>query len=246
VVKTKYYNVWINPSEKDIGDNRALIGFDLDAVLNSGLSRCITERLAKHYGVGIDNVRNTHPIHGYEMFNLGPNGSDVQEVMKIVETSVIEDSPSVLSSPWMKEVMDFVYQATGDPITVITSRNPNALDVTHNWLVQWLDDLPFNCYIMHGRGKGAPIAMLGLSIFVDDRWKTINNLLSWCEYPVLFQRPWNRFRPDPLPVLEIRDLRDIIPLVNIKLGRNPMDWPYWVPFPKPEGERITKKYVTIL
>jgi hypothetical protein len=75
-------------------------------------------------------------------------------------------------------------------------------------------------------------------IFVDDRFKTVANLLSWIADPVLYRRPWNQNRPGKLPVLEVRDLRDIIPLLNITLRRVPMDWPSYVPFPEPKGERI--------
>jgi hypothetical protein len=226
-LKTKYSNVFINPTESEVDDFRNIIAFDLDSVMNFGCSNAIRKIFCKTFDITEAEIVDTDPVH-------------------LVAEAVIDESPSFLTTPFMPEVMEYVYKVTGKPITVITARRPECLDVTYRWLREHLGATPFVCYIMHGKEKGPVVDMLNVSIFIDDRFKTIKNMLSWCEYPVLYKQEWNQNRPVRLPVLEIRDLRDIIPLLNIKLGRVPMAWPEGLPYPKPEGERITKKYATVI
>ena len=108
------------------------------------------------------------------------------------------------------------------------------MGVTKRWLEENLD-VPFVVYIVDGLPKAPVLTYLGAEIFIDDRHKTIKELKHWINHPVLFKRPWNQGRVTDLGVVEINDLRDIIPMVNILYGKAPMDWPYWVPFPTPEG-----------
>lgn len=244
-MKTKYDNVWVNPTPEEVrGVGTVPIAFDLDSVLNTGdyLINYVAKAFGHHAG---EDIRGKHPEHGYEVFNYEVPGVSIKEMYKAVHQGVMEESPSCLPSPCMSAVLDWVYYVTGKPVMVITSRHPMNTDVTYNWLNENVS-APFNCFIMNGVVKNVPLSLLGASIFVDDRHKTIRNLINTIPYPVLFKQMWNQGRPEELPVLAIDDLRGIIPLLNIQLGRNPMDWPYWVAYPKPTGERITKKYATIM
>jgi hypothetical protein len=167
------------------------------------------------------------------------------EIYKLVTGAVIEESPSFLHTAYMPQVMKYVYETTGVPIAVVTARKPETLDVTSRWLEEHLDGIPFHAYIIDGPLKEDTIHLLSAHIFVDDRWKTIERMVDEIEYPVLYNRPWNMGRPVELPVSRVRDLRDIIPLLNIWAHRGVMDWPDTLPYPKPNGERNNKRYATI-
>lgn len=238
---TMYANVKVNPDYTEIF-HRTPIAFDLDSVLNETTGQDIAKALTKEFGIPDERLREHHP-DGYEMFNFKVGDVPVKEVVRVVNKAILEDSPSALASPFMSEVMDYVYKVTEQPITVITARHPMNVGVTYRWLEEHLN-VPFIAYVMHGRKKETVLQHLGSRIFIDDRWKTIQSMIDWggLLFPVIYSRPWNENRPKELDATRIRDLRDIIPLLNINLGRNPMEWPHWVPYPKPNGER--KKYVT--
>lgn len=240
-MKTKYDNVFINPSAGEV--DPSLIAFDLDSVMNEGCSRAIRNAMCNYWGITEDEIVDTHPRDGYRIFHMSPPDHidySGNELYNLVAEAVIEDSPSFLHTPWMTEVMRYVYESTGCPIQVVTARRPECVDVTHDWLAEHLGDIPFRAYIQSGQAKSVTLTRMRNMIFVDDRHKTVAGLLEHIPYPVLYQRPWNANRPVKLPVVEVRDLRDIIPLLNITLGKVPMEWPSYVPFPKPREENYVK------
>ena len=245
-MKTKYDNVIINPEHREIGaEHQTPIAFDLDSVLNTGLNLDIMVALCREFNVPMGSLRTVDPEYGFEMFSYKVSGVSDRDIARVVNQSVYEDSPSALPSAFMSEVMSYVHQVTGRPIAVVTARHTRTVGVTYRWLAQWLDTIPFYAYIINGDTKNSVLNYIGTEIFVDDRHNTIKGLVNQIPWPVLYKHPWNQGRPERLPVVEIRDLRDVIPLLNIITGRVPMMWPCNVPYPKPDGERITKRYATV-
>jgi hypothetical protein len=242
MVRTEFINTFINPTEDEIGTHWTPIAFDMDSVLNQG--DYLREYIIRHFGASGD-IRERGP-EGYIKFNYHVEGVSRNQMYKAIHQGVYEESPSSLPSPFMAQVLKYVHEITEQPIAVITARANTNAGVTYRWLMENLDGTPFKVYVMHGVPKLGVIEALGADIFIDDRWKTVNSLGGYIPYPILFKQEWNQGRPKPAGSFEIRDLRDIIPLVNIHRGRNPMDWPAGLPYPKPMGERITKKYATIL
>jgi hypothetical protein len=236
-MKTKYPNVFINPDEDDVHHmpHRTPIAFDMDSVMNN-MGSDLGHYIADHFGVTFGSVHDYDTITGFQKFMFKVPDVSGNAIRKVVHKFILEESPSAMSTPWLHSVMRYVYSVTGMPITVITARPPETVDVTHNWLLENLASTPFTCYMTHGISKAPVLELIHADIFVDDRWKTILRLMGEIEYPVLYRRPWNVGRPVPLPVLNIRDLRDIIPLLNIKIGRVPTAWPERVPYPNTEGE----------
>jgi hypothetical protein len=232
-MKTKYKNIFINPDFHDVMF-RTPIAFDLDSVMNN-LGHDLGLYIAREFGVTFEDVRDS--ILGYQKFHFEVDGVDYREIGKVVDTYVMEESPSALPSPFMSDVMKYVHELTGVPIAVVTARNDRTVGVTKRWLEEHLDGTPFHAYIINGPGKEDTLSLLKASIFVDDRWNTINGLVSKIRYPVLYTRPWNTGRPIDLPVPRVRDLRDIIPLLNIVARRGIMDWPDALPYPKLNNER---------
>lgn len=240
-MKTKYSNVFINPTEDELDGHRTIIAFDMDSVLNEG--DYLKEYIAKRFGYnsGLD-IRGKGP-EGYEKFSYEIPGVSRNKVYKAIHEGVYEESPSALPSPFMADVLKYVYQVTGEPIAVVTARAQQNAGVTYRWLTENLGGTPFRAYVMDGVTKNTVLNLLYTQIFVDDRWKTIMNLLGEIPYPVMFKRPWNQGRPVRMPALEIRDLRDIIPLLNIQLGRVPMEWPGYIPYPNRIEPWTSQKYL---
>ena len=241
-MNTKYSNVFINPHPGELRGHETPIVFDLDSVLNEG--DYLRDFIACHFSTTVSAVKGRRRPNLYEVFHFDLPGVSYKEMAKAINHCIMHESPSALTTPYMSDVMDFVHHVTNRPIAVLTARNSMTVGVTKRWLEQNLN-VPFRAYIVDGLPKAPVLSYLGAKIFIDDRHKTIKELVTWIPYPVLYRRPWNQGRPERLPVVEINDLRDIIPMLNIEFGRAPMSWPYWVPFPKPEGERkgIENEYV---
>jgi hypothetical protein len=241
-LKTKYDNVFVNPIPSEISV-RTKVAFDLDSVLNEG--DYLRHSIAKTFNTTTDAVKGHSRDGGHEVFYFDIPGVDYKDVARAINICIREESPSALPSPHMRDVLTYVCKVTRAPIAVITARHNSTVGVTKRWLEQNLD-VPFVVYIVDGLPKAPVLTYLGADIFVDDRHKTVKELICWIDQPVLFKRPWNQGRETDLGVVEINDLRDIIPMVNMLYGKAPMDWPYWVPFPKPEGERKATDYVGII
>jgi hypothetical protein len=242
-MRTKYENVFINPDYRDVY-YRTPIAFDLDSVLNN-IGHDLGRYMADKAGVDFESVRTVDPL-GFERFHFSVPDKSNGEVGRIVNDYIMEESPSALATPFIAPVLKYVYKVTGVPISVVTARWNGAVGVTKRWLDEHLDGVPFHAYIVNGSSKIDVLNLMHTRIFVDDRFKTIKDMVGEIEYPVLYTRPWNVGRPVDLGVPRVRDLRDIIPLLNIVARRNIMDWPENLPYPKPNGERITKKYATII
>jgi hypothetical protein len=225
---TKYDNVFLNPDEADVGHHRAVMAFDLDSVLNT-MGENLRSFIAGKYGM--DSTEVTDTSAGYEKFHFEVPGIDHREIGRHVNDFVMNESPSLNTTPYMAEVMRYVYERTNSPVTIVTARWAGAVGVTKRWLEENLEDVPFVAYIVNGPPKHTVLNYLSTLAFVDDRWKTIEGLISKVPWPILYRRPWNR-RPVYLPAVEVDDLRDIIPLLNILTGEIPTAWPEGVPHPQ--------------
>ena len=210
------------------------IAFDMDSVLNEGT--WLRHYVAEHFGTTMAAVKGHDRNGGHEVFHFKIPGVD-DEMRRVIDLGIKKESPSALPTPHLREVMEYVHLVTERPILVITFRNRDNADVTRRWLSENLH-VPYMCVICDGMNKHHMLRMVEAQIFVDDRHKTIKNLWrkNVIPYPVVYKRPWNQGRARKLPVCEINDLRDIIPLLNIQLGRNPMDWPAGLPHPDKRGD----------
>jgi hypothetical protein len=238
-MKTKYSNVFVNPTEAEVGCHRAVMAFDLDSVLNN-MGRNLREYIADQFELPIEFVTDTSA--GFEKFHFSIPGITDKTISKMVNKYVREESPSSLTTPYMSRVMSYVYERTGSPIAVVTARHESTVGVTKRWLEENLRGVPFFCYIVarienYAYPKAKVLEYLNTRAFIDDRWATVESLVGKIDFPVLFRAPWNR-RPVWLSALEVDDLRDVIPLLNILTGEVPTAWPSYVPYPFNEGGYI--------
>lgn len=242
---SKFPDTWLDPQPEELAGMTAPVAFDLDSVLNEG--DYLRDYVAEHLGLSSADIKlvKTSEDHTYEVFHFEVPGVGYKEMGELVNKCIREESPSSLPSPFMAGVTEWVYHMTNQPVMVVTARHPSNVGVTYRWLEEHLT-VPFKLIIASSVSKLIILKALETRIYPDDRWKTIQSLRAGgIDTPVMYRRPWNQGRPEPSGVLEIDDLRGIIPLVNIITGINPIAWPHWVPYPKPDGERITKKYATI-
>ena len=121
------------------------------------------------------------------------------------------------------------YRETGDASSLLM--DSASIRTTTAWLTKHLR-APYRLFMVNGHaGKAAVLDALGTKLFVEDRFRTVNNLLL--RYPVMYKRPWNQGRVTHPGVIQVNDLRDTVPLVNLVCGVNPMRWPAYLQWPWP-------------
>jgi hypothetical protein len=237
-MKSKIYPyTWHNPTKKELAEAniKSTFAFDLDSTLNEmGGASGLHEYLAKEMGVPPENVtaRNSE---GARQFDFNHPGLTDDEMRDLIQKYILEESPSLLPTPYMPKVLYYIYMAVGQPITVITYRPEVTTGVTYTWLSENLPDyVPFNLIMLHGMEKGVVLKRIGTNIYIDDRYKTVQVLEKIIDLSILYKRPWNQGRKVEAGDMTISDLRDLIPLVNFVTRQPMLRWPRNIPYPYDE------------
>ena len=240
-MKSKTFpNTWYNPTRAEIRESgvEAPIAFDFDGVL-SETETILYDGICKLFEV--EDIRQKE--NGYNMFNYAVDGVSNKTMFAAINTIIGEEAGGALPSPYMSEVLDYVYATTGRPITIVTSRTKENMDVTYQWLQNNLSTgVPFNLILANGMQKEVVLKRIKCNMFIDDRYKTVAKLEQEIDLAVLYKRPWNQGRPVEAGDFTIRDLREIIPIVNYLSRQYLMRWPGNVPYPNRLGYGIGVQY----
>jgi len=228
-----YPYTWFNPTKGELkaAGIVAPIAFDLDGVL-SETGGILREGIQSHYG--IDDIRVCDD--GYQTFQYAVPGVGQREMFDLVNKIIAEESMGALPTPFMQDCMRYFYDVTDEPVTIVTARVQENMDVTYKWL--WANmpmPVPYNLIMVNGMQKEVVLNRIKTDIFVDDRYKTVRNLEDYIAMPVLYERPWNQNRPVKAGAFSIRDLREMIPVFNMALQLRPMRWPGNIPYPNRMG-----------
>jgi len=229
-------DVLINPDEYEIEDylsKTPLFAFDLDSVLSN--TEYLHEGICKKFGVGRFDLDEGRSTEGYQRFQFQIPGVSNNKMYAAIHEIVHDEGPSALPNPFTHDVLSYYHKLTRDPIVVVTARHRDNAQITYNWLKLWLHDIPFHAIVCHGVPKTNVLINVGCDYFVDDRYKTIDNLQGHIMHPVIYTQPWNQGRERQASQLRVRDLRDLIPIFNIETGLPPAYWPGNIPYPNRAG-----------
>jgi hypothetical protein len=227
-----YDNVWYNPTKKEIMEAGLfnLIGFDFDSTINE-MGHPLGHYIADKLYVPFEEIRGLHP-DGYERFHFSHPTVDDEQITAIVNEYVINHTKDLKPTPYMGDVMNYVWLKTREPILVITYRPKESVEQTHAWLKKYLPvGCPFNLIMLQGMQKDVVLKRMNVQVYVDDRYKTAVILEQAINLSVLYKRPWNQGRPVSAGDMEINDLRDLIPIVNYLTRSCITDWPTGIPYP---------------
>jgi len=220
---------FFNPTKaecKEIGTR--MIAFDFDSTIND-MGEPLGRYIATMLECEEDEVRGYGP-GGERTFHFQKEGVSDDTVSQLVHKYVLEESPSLLPTPWAMEVLAYIYEVTMQPITVITYRPFDSAQVTHDWLAENMQ-VPFTLIMLHGMQKDVVLRRLDTQVFIDDRYKTVSLLEKHVNVSVLYSRPWNQGRRTPAGAMTVTDLRGLIPIVNFMTRKNILRWPGNVPYP---------------
>lgn len=220
---------WFNPTKAEIKEiGPAMIAFDFDSTINE-MGEPLGEYIAAELGCDVGDVRGRGP-EGERTFHFEHSKLTSYDMAGLVHKYVCEETPSLLPTPWAGDVLSYIYQVTEQPITVITYRPKDSVEVTYDWLVENLN-VPFNLIMLQGMPKHVVLQRLGTEMFIDDRYKTVQSLENVVNISVLYSRVWNQGRAVEAGHMTVSDLRGLIPIVNFMTRQPIMNWPGNIPYP---------------
>lgn len=234
-MKTKYTNHFVNPTPDEMGNEVYPFAFDMDSVLNEMGDMFMADWLANHFKV--DSVVGYTGSPRYRTFQFNHPDVSNNQMFRAVREFILEMGPRLVPSPWMLQTMRYVTKVTRKPILIVTARHPDTVSITQDWLLNKMPGVPFRVYSVNGVPKLPFLHHHRVEYFVDDRYKTNMSIYmdSDTVAPILYRRPWNQGRMF-YDWIQINDLRDMIPIVNLRYGRAPLAWPAGMPWPN-RGER---------
>jgi len=224
-------NTWYNPTKAEIKEiGSSVMAFDFDSTINN-MGEPLGRYIAGMLECEEEDVRGYGP-QGERTFHFQKDGVSDDTMAQLVHKFVMEESPSLLPTPWAIEVLSYIWMTIGQPITVITYRPADSAQVTWDWLFQNLyPGVPFNLIMLQGMQKDVVLRRLETEVFIDDRYKTVAMLENVVNLSVLFKRPWNQGRIVDAGDMTVNDLRGLIPIVNVLTRTHIMAWPGNIPYP---------------
>jgi len=136
----------------------------------------------------------------YDMKNIH---SDIVEAINLYQPYL---KPHAFA---MEMVREFANRWNETPL-IITARRPENVEVTDSWLQHYLG-IPYTLVTTgsevssSGENKPDTIAKWGVRYFVEDRFKTCNNIKS-CDQVFMPDRPWNTHRVPLDHVMRVNNL----------------------------------------
>jgi len=146
---------------------------------------------------------------GQPSFNLPlPADYDMKNIHSDIKEALNKFQHYCLPYSFAMEMMrEFAREYNEQPI-IITARPQGNTGVTDEWLKHWLG-IPFTLVHCEGHGsKAEVVAEYGIKYYVEDRFRTVNQLTS-CEKVFMPDRPWNTGRTPQDFVLRVNNLVDV-------------------------------------
>lgn len=163
-----------------------MIGFDIDGVI-ANFHDIFREVVLDETGVDIDELDNTR----FEIKIPGLNKQDVGALVnKTINRFVFEMQPY----PGAVEALWKLYDRTREPIQFVTARKQITKESTERWLKEYVV-VP---HVLHSGIQSAQKAVylerFKFTHFIDDRFRTVKEVVKHVPYTYLMSRPWNEGR----------------------------------------------------
>lgn len=163
----------------------ALLGFDIDGVLAN-----TTDPLLELISINTNiDVRNT-PCYDIEK---GVEGILSRKGVLEVFDFVLKDTEAIYPYPGAREIVKWTFEQTEEPVHFVTSRALKHASVTHWWLQDICEDIPF-FVSFDEKFKFAKF----FDWFVEDRRKTAIQLAEMGVNVIVPTRSYNDL-PDGIP-----------------------------------------------
>lgn len=171
------------------------IAFDLDGVVIK-IGEILQDEILKRLNYDIFECRHTYYIN---IPGRTPEENN-KLIWEIVNSRGMEAKPYPGSIDALKEL----YQKTREELTFVTARDPEIIgDQTERWLTLHLGETPFRVIYVPRTCKSEWLVENKITVFVDDRFKNVNDIAEKLHACFLINRPWNEGREPRYNVIRV-------------------------------------------
>lgn len=179
------------------------IAYDFDGVLCNSMPAFHQYWQEKYNYRMSDYKHNSFEMPMPKDYNMSNIYSDIVESINLYQTYLW---PHTFAMEMMRE---FAREYNEQPI-IITARSRKTTEVTDAWLRHYLG-IPFTLVHVGGHSGKADIVgpEYGVQYYVEDRFRTVNQLAKTEVKTFMPERPWNYGRPLPDNVVIVNNLLDV-------------------------------------
>ena len=178
-----------------------MIGFDIDGVV-ADFNSVFREVVLMETGVDTNDLDNTR----FELQIPGLSKRDVTELVNRTINRFVYDM-----QPYEGSVVALwrLYDMTREPIEFVTARKLITEEATRRWLDEYVV-IPYNLHNGIGSAQKAEyLEEKGFKWFIDDRFRTVKEVVKHVPYTFLMSRPWNEGR-EVAGVYRVNDLNEYV------------------------------------
>ena len=177
-----------------------MIGFDIDGVVadfNGIFRRVVLDEV----GYDINNSPQ-------DQFKIVIPGMSDAEVFKLVCGTIRRFVYEMQPYPGTPYALWKLYSSTREPIRFVTARRLITKEATERWLKEYIV-VPSEVAYVRSADKCSYLKEHGFTHFVDDRYRTVQQVKQCVPHTYLMNRPWNEGRVAD-GVYRINDLNDYV------------------------------------
>jgi len=182
------------------------LAFDLDGVIALTYP-WLREYFLKHFNV---DVGSTDDKTEFQYGNYDRLKEVVSDIGLSTAHAIIDYSKNIVPLNDAISAVHNAYNYFEVPITIITARHPITEIVTRRWLEKWYPGLQFDLQLVDSSHNKRRICEdLGVTHYVDDRYKTVCELAKTLDTVFCYDWPYNR-RPLPPNAIRAYKLNDVL------------------------------------
>ena len=161
-----------------------MIGFDIDGVI-ANFHEAFRLVVIERTGVDIDVETPKYSIDIPQI--------PQKELHHLYDETVNHHSNRMQPYPGSIEALWKLYYETREPLQFMTARNPLTAEATERWLKEYVIH-PFEVQYTPSSQKVDLLKKQGYTHFIDDRFRTVQQVKKDIPYTFLMDRPWNQNR----------------------------------------------------
>lgn len=177
-----------------------MIGFDIDGVI-ADFNPMFHLEVERQTGIVLDEDPTT--------FNYELPGVSEKEIFQLVVDTINKRVNQMESYPGAIEALWRLYDNTREPIQFMTARSEELNgDATKKWLDERVV-VPYEVQYVRSSKKADTLKEQGFTHFIDDRFRTVEQIKKVVPYTFLMDRTWNQGR-EAEGVYRVFDLMDYV------------------------------------
>ena len=142
-----------------------------------------------------------------DKFEIEVPGLTNKDMWRLVNKTINRYALEMQPYPGAAEAIWRLYDETREPIQFVTARQAITRDATERWINEYLI-VPHEVASVRSKDKCTYLKDHGFTHFIDDRYRTVQQVKQCVPYTFLMDRPWNQ--REAVGVYRVFDLIDYV------------------------------------